>query len=268
MTIRLSPKFSRFNRAGRRFARDRSGLALLEFAFSMPIVLMIGLYGIETANMAMVNLKISQIALSLADNAARVGTIDSNQVEQLREIDMNDVLDAARSQGQGLKLTTNGRIIVSSLEADSAGTQRIHWQRCVGLKSGTGYDSSYGLSTSGARSNAGTYDPTAGINTATAPADNSAARPGPLAVGSASQTAIVGMGDNAAEAITAPTNGGVMFVEINYLYRPVVGNWIFGTSRIHYIASFVVRDNRDFSQIYNPTAAAAASRLTCDKYTT
>ena len=36
-----------------RLARDKSGLALLEFAFSMPIVLMIGLYGIETANLAL-----------------------------------------------------------------------------------------------------------------------------------------------------------------------------------------------------------------------
>ncbi len=55
-----------------------------------------------------------------------------------------------------------------------------------------------------------------------------------------------------------------MFVEINYDYQPIVGQWLFGAARIHYIASFVVRDNRDFVQIYNPSPAA--TRATCNLY--
>lgn len=220
-----------------RLARDKSGLALLEFAFSMPIVLMIGLYGIETANLALINLKVSQIALNLADNASRVGLLNNVNIEQLREVDMNDVLYATRNQGDSIDLTTNGRVIVSSLEKNAAGVQRIHWQRCIGLKNGTGYDSSYGTTTT-----------TAGTDTQTSNAGTLAAS---------------GMGDAGAE-VNAPTSGGVMFVEINYLYQPVVGNWLFGSSRIHYIASYVVRDNRDFTQIYNPSPAA--TRSTCNLY--
>jgi Flp pilus assembly protein TadG len=222
-----------------RLGRDRSGLALLEFAFSMPLVLMIGLYGIETSNLALINLKVSQIALNLADNASRVGLLNNVNVEQLREIDMNDVLQAARNQGNSIGLTTNGRIIVSSLEKNGSGTQRIHWQRCVGLKSGTNFDSSYGTTTT------------------TAGTDTQASNAGTLAPS--------GMGDTGQE-VNAPTSGGVMFVEVNYVYQPIVGNWLFGTSRIHYVASYVVRDNRDFTQIYNPSPAA--TRSTCDKYTT
>lgn len=220
-----------------RLARDESGLALLEFAFSMPIVLMIGLYGIETANLALINLKVSQIALNLADNASRVGLLNNVNIEQLREVDMNDVLYATRNQGNAIDLTTNGRVIVSSLEKKADGTQRIHWQRCIGLKSGTGYDSSYGTTTT-----------TAGTDTQTSNAGTLAAS---------------GMGDTGSE-VNAPTGGGVMFVEINYLYEPVVGNWLFGQSRIHYIASYVVRDNRDFTQIYNPSPTA--TRSTCNLY--
>jgi hypothetical protein len=105
------------------------------------------------------------------------------------------------------------------------------------------------------------------VNTASS-GDNSALRPGPLAVGPAGGPVLVGMGDSAAEAVTAPASGGVIFVEINYKYQPVVGNWLFGQSRIHYIASFIVRDNRDFSQIYNPSPAiTTANKLTCDKWT-
>lgn len=228
---------ARIARTPGRLARDTSGLALLEFAFSMPIVLMIGLYGIEIANQALVNLKISQIALNLADNAARVGLISGANIEQLREIDMNDVLQAARNQGAGIGLTTNGRITLSSLERDSSGTQRIHWQRCIGQRSGTNYDSSYGTTTT-----------TAGTDTTPA---------------NAGTTTPSGMGD-AGSQVNAPTNGGVMFVEVNYQYQPVIGNWLFGTSRIHYVASFIVRDNRDFAQIYNPSPTAV--RATCNLY--
>ncbi|MBS0477979.1 MAG: hypothetical protein JSR79_01610 [Proteobacteria bacterium] len=226
-------------RTRRRLARDTSGLALLEFAFSAPLVLMIGLYGIETANQALINLKVSQIALNLADNASRVGLISNANIEQLREIDLNDVLQAARNQGASIDLAARGRITMSSLEKDSGGTQRIHWQRCIGMKSGVNYDSSYGTTT------------------VTSGTDTTSGNAGTLAPG--------GMGDPP-DRVQAPTNGGVIFVEINYDYKPIVGQWLFGAARIHYIASFVVRDNRDFAQIYNP--APAAARATCDLYTT
>lgn len=257
---------SRLAHTQRRLARDTSGLALLEFALSMPLVLMIGLYGIETANQALINLKISQIALNLADNASRVGLINgSTSVEQLREIDMNDVLQAARNQGDSIDLTTRGRITVSSLE-NVGGVQRIHWQRCLGVKSGVGYDSTYGISSTATNSDTGTYDPNAGVNTATLPADNSASRLGSVAVGGTNGVKLSGMGDDATSAVTAPANGGVIFVEINYDYKPVVGAWLFGAAKIHYTASFIVRDNRLFGQIYNPSPTA--TRSTCDLHTT
>jgi Flp pilus assembly protein TadG len=254
-------------RAAARLSRDTRGVAMLEFAFAAPIVLMIGLYGLETANLALANLKVSQIALNLADNASRVGAIDtSSQIEQLREADMNDVLQAARAQGATIGLTTNGRIIVSSLEADATGTQRIHWQRCAGLKSGTGYDSTYGITATNNQSTGSTYDPTAGVNTSTLPADNSASHPGSLAIGKAGGPVLSGMGDSAADAVTAPSGGGVIFVEINYLYQPAVGNWLWGPTRIHYIASFIVRDKRDFGQIFNPVTSPVTAKATCNLY--
>ena len=58
----------------------------------------------------------------------------------------------------------------------------------------------------------------------------------------------------------------MMFVEINYLYQPLFSSWLISNARIHYIASFIVRDQRDFSMIYNPSPTA--TRSTCDKYST
>ncbi len=216
---------------------------MLEFALALPIVLGIGAYGLEVSNLALLNLRISQIALTLADNASRVGTYSSLSTQQMREVDVNDVLQAARYQGASINLSTNGRIILSSLENvqqsyDTAAVQRIHWQRCLGLQNGTGYDSSYGTT-----STTDGIDATSGNDGTPAPS---------------------GMGD-AGAMVNAPAGYGVMFVEINYLTKPLFGTWLTAPARLHYVASFIVRDRRDYSQIFNPSPTA--TRLTCNLYT-
>ena len=229
---------ARLRRLAGALRRDLSGVALTEFAFSLPIVLGIGCYGVETANLALANLRVSQIALNLADNASRVGNMQSDNTSQLREVDVNDVLTAARLQGEKWGITTQGRITLSSLE-ENDGKQYIHWQRCLGTRSGAKYESSYGK---------------------TKPTDGTVA--GPAYAG----TEVDGMGEPGAK-VTAPPDSGVMFVEISYDYAPVISSaWLpNGTARIHYIASFIVRDRRVFDQIYNPNPAA--TRYTCDKFT-
>lgn len=225
----------------RRLRRDTSGLAMIEFAFTLPIILAMGGYGTELSFLAVTNLRISQYALNLADNASRVGVSASGGVTQVREADLNDVLQGSRKESEAIKLGTNGRVILSSLEnvqlnADKTRVQRIHWQRCFGLKSGTGFDSSYGTTTPAAGSDVsetGTPTPT-------------------------------GMGD-AGRKVNAYQDSGVMFVEINFQYKPLFGSMFVSPQVVHYSASFTVRDNRDFTRLYNPTPTATAS--TCDKYT-
>jgi Flp pilus assembly protein TadG len=242
----------------RRLRAETSGLALIEFAFAMPILLAMGGYGIEISNLALANLRVSQYALNLADNASRVGQQTNLTVETLRESDINDVLQATRLEGTALNLTTYGRVTLSSLEniqqaADAAPVQRIHWQRCIGKKSGAGYDSSYGITATNNVATGTTYDPTAGIDTDTSSTDNAGSHPG--------STAPTGMGD-APVKVTAPAASGLMFVEINYDYQSLFGTLFIGATKIHYIASFIVRDKRDFTELYNPTPIATKS--TCN----
>ena len=223
----------------RRFARDTSGVAMVEFAITLPFIAGFALYSMELTNYALINMRVNQIALTLADNASRVGTDATLTTQQLREVDMNDVLQAARYQGKDIKLTTFGRITVSSVENvqqsyDTAPVQRIHWQRCIGLMSGANYDSIYSTS-----STDGT--------------DNTVANKG-LTVAS-------GVGDPGA-LISAPTGSGLMFIEVNYNYQPLVSAYFLGTPRIHFTASYITRDNRDYSQIFNPSPAS--TRSTCN----
>lgn len=227
----------------RQLARDRGGNALLEFAFAAPLVLSLGLYGIELGNQAFVNMRISQIALNLADNASRTGQLQASNIEQLREGDVNDVLQAARLQGAGFNLTRDGRITISSLENvkqnyDLVPLQRIHWQRCIGLPSTNEYESSYGTTSTSA-------------GTTASASDSGKLQP-------------FGMGDSGA-MVNAPPGSGLIFVEINYLYRPITP-WLMAPFKIHFTANLIVRNNRDFKQLYNPLNSATPS--TCNLHAT
>ncbi len=73
-----------------------------------------------------------------------------------------------------------------------------------------------------------------------------------------------GWGDPATP-VNAPNDSGVMFVEVNYQYKPLFGTLYVSPRIIHYVASFIVRDNRLFSQIFNPSPGATPA--TCDKHT-
>lgn len=219
-------------------ARANSGVAFIEFAYGLPAVMGLSMYGIEIGSYAQAHLRVSQIALALADNASRAGLDNRNtNLQELREVDLSDVLEAVRIQGRRLSLLENGRVTLSSLEQNASGGQWVKWQRCLGRRNGPGWDSSYG-------------------------------REGDGATG----TGFPGMGPTGSE-VTAPPNSAVMFVEVNYQYQPVVGRWLIGDRKISYTAAFVVRDRRDLNAnggtgVLDPAPAVGSARLSCDKYTT
>lgn len=120
----------------RRLLRSKSGVAMTEFALGAPFLLTAGLWGTEEANYALVNMKVGQLAVHLADNASRIGDTSTLQNRKIYEADINDVIIGAQIQGgPGLGFYDNGRVIISSLEAPANGNdQYIHWQRCRGAK--------------------------------------------------------------------------------------------------------------------------------------
>lgn len=128
-----------------RLRRDESGLALLEFAFSLPIFLVMSLTGAELTNYITTRMRVSQVALQVADNAARIGSGSQLEAKKITEADINDLLIGAKLQGGELDLMDRGRVIISSLEPDpdNAGKYTIRWQRCAGLK--IGHVSRYGV---------------------------------------------------------------------------------------------------------------------------
>jgi len=188
----------------RRFAATlrgcESGLAFVEFAMSLPVVVTLALCGLETANLAMAHLRVSNIAMLTSDNAARVrDSIDESNVIEL--------LTGAKMTGNNIRFRENGRIILSSIEPNTASTgQWIRWQRCDGVKN---VASSYGAQ--------GTGQYNASLQAVGPPGNRISASPG-----------------------TA-----VMMVEVVYDYQPIVSDAIFGPRTIRYESAFNVRQRTD-----------------------
>jgi hypothetical protein len=227
MIARSLPRLARLRRFAARLRRETSGLALIEFAFAAPIMLTLGLYGLEAANLALVNMRMSQITGNLADTVSRIGLQSSLALKQIRESDIDDSFNAVILQGGTYNVANGGRFILSSLEQNSSGGQWIHWQRCIGT--GT-FNSSYGVQDAGKTG-----------------------------------TGFAGMGPSGSE-IKAPSGQAVMFVEAYYVYKPLVSSRLFGTPTIHTTASFIVRDVRNLTDPNDPVSDGGIS-MTCGKRT-
>ena len=124
----------------RRLKASTSGVAAVEMALAFPFMLTAGLWGVELANFGVVNMRVSQLAAQMADNASRVGDSSALLSRKIYEADVNDLLLGAHLQGgNGMGLFDHGRVIISSLEVDDDDEQYIHWQRCMGSKNWTSH---------------------------------------------------------------------------------------------------------------------------------
>ena len=214
----------------RRMLRDSSAVAMTEFALATPLVLTLGLWGLETANLTITHMRVSQAAMHLADNASRIGETSSLTRRKIYEDDINDFFLGSNYQaGEAIDLYEFGRVIISSLQVEE-GTdmqQYIAWQRCKGRGQ---FQSDYGVQ------DTGKGDPS-----------------------------FQGMGP-VGEEVFALKGEAVMFVEISYEYQPIVTDAFLTSREIKASAAFTVRADRDLSQIYQRDADNPDDIARCDVY--
>lgn len=204
-------RFRSFKHFVHRLRADKSGISLVEFALILPIILTLGLYGTEIARMSTTKMKVSQIALSLADNASRLGQTDNSGITPtINESDVAAILGGALRQGESIDMEENGRIILSSLEYDDPSEKQfISWQRCMG---DLDRESKYG--DDGANN---------GLD----------------------GDELEGMGAGA-QQITAQSGSAVMFVEIYYTYEALWDDpFGSGDGEFYHEAAFLIRDDRN-----------------------
>ncbi|WP_338426595.1 TadE/TadG family type IV pilus assembly protein [Sphingopyxis kveilinensis] len=207
----------RMRRTMRRLAQSNRGSVMLEMAFSIPFLILVGFGGLEIANLTLAHTRVSQLGLNTADNAARIAAGSNLTQPQVREIDINEVFAGAERQVAGLGFENNGRIILSSLQRNNDGGQTIKWQRCFGNLE---VASAYGVEGTGATG-----------------------------------TGFPGMGP-AGREVKAAAGTAIMFVEVTYEYQPLLfGAWL-GPRTIRSTAAYNVREARDLSGVKAPGTPA------------
>ncbi|WP_284052781.1 pilus assembly protein [Stakelama marina] len=183
--------------------------------------LTLSLTGAEITNYTITRMRVSQLALHIADNASRIGTGSQLQAKTISESDINDLLTGAGLQAGSLDLYTRGRVIVSDLEPmsnpNTSGKFRIKWQRCRGAI--TTHKSSFGEQ---------------------------------------GDTDLDGIGNTNHKA-TAIDTGATMFVEVFYEYQPLIETSLSPSRTMIETASMMVRDKRDLTKIYNTENAPVSS---------
>ncbi|WP_296716476.1 TadE/TadG family type IV pilus assembly protein [Erythrobacter sp.] len=222
---------NRVRRLPQRLARDRSGVAFVEFAFTAPIVLSMGMLGTETAYYVITHMQVSQLAMQVADNVSRVGEQDVLVARRVFESDINASLVGAEKLGETFQIFERGRVIISSLQRNADDGQWIAWQRCRGARV---HNSRYGNQGDGATG-----------------------------------TAFQGMG-KPGQLITAANGTAVIFIEISYEYDSLTPFTVYDGQEITYTAAFNVRDNRNLAGLFqrdpnDPDPVASCNVYSADR---
>lgn len=206
--------------------KSEGGIALTEFALSLPFLCLLGLGGLELANVTLAYLRVYDIAVKVADNAARVRT-------SIDETDINEIFVGAKMMGASLDFASNGRIILSSIEPvmSTSGTPRVvnqylRWQRCTGADAA---NSTHG--------NEGDGRTTSGDQAS-------------------------GYGLPGGAKIRATERNALMLVEVVYQYQPIVSNEWLGSIEIRAIQTMPVRQRMD-QVLRNGKNLPNAQRMLC-----
>ncbi|MGE5540550.1 MAG: TadE/TadG family type IV pilus assembly protein [Gemmatimonas sp.] len=114
---------ARLRRQLLRFAQDRDGATLAEFAATAPILIMLLLAGVDVARLSLLQQKLDRTSASIGDMVAQGQTITAAQ--------MNDIFQSVAIILEPFS-TVPGIVIVTSVGASNGNPAAINWQRSGG----------------------------------------------------------------------------------------------------------------------------------------
>lgn len=103
------------------FLKDRRGSALIEIAFSIPILMILLTGLVETGLFLMLNQKLQHTAVAISDLTTRD--------EEISEATITDIFSAAPQIMAPFDIGAASRVYITAAGNDSAGAATIYWQR-------------------------------------------------------------------------------------------------------------------------------------------
>lgn len=116
--------YSLIHRTCHRLRRSQRGLAYLEFAISIPFLLVLLLGSIEVTRYILIAQKVEKVAVTLSDVVAQSATITSSE--------MGNIIKAAAQVMQPFTFNSNAYVIVTSVTQTGAPSvsnrPKVNWQ--------------------------------------------------------------------------------------------------------------------------------------------
>ena len=103
-----------------RLAKDRSGLAAVEFALILPVMILFAMGIAEVGRFALLSLKLQHAANTMADLASRD--------EELSLAAVQSMFSAMQHIVQPFEIGADGLVIVSGVGVDAGGEPTVFWQ--------------------------------------------------------------------------------------------------------------------------------------------
>lgn len=115
-------------RAARRIGSDKKGTALLEFALTLPVLLMLYLGCVQICDAVAVYRKTTTTTRTIADLTA--------QYTQVSDTELDSIMSAS-SQVMAPYATTGLRMVLTQVTVSAAGVATVDWSRGSGVAADT-----------------------------------------------------------------------------------------------------------------------------------
>ncbi len=113
-----------------RLRKDERGLAFLELAYSVPILVVLLLGGVEISRYVFVHQKLERAAVTMADLLSQAYTVSEGELAGLFEASLYVMAP--------FDMAGSGYMVASSIASEGGGAATIMWQRTLGNAGGEG----------------------------------------------------------------------------------------------------------------------------------
>lgn len=100
---------------------DTRGAVLAEFAYALPLLILIVIAGVEVARYALLHQKVNGLAITVSDLVARQQTVS--------ETDIANAFAAVDHVAKPFEIGDKGLVVISSVGASSGNPPVVMWQR-------------------------------------------------------------------------------------------------------------------------------------------